>query len=49
MIVGTCVLTEEHHDVFHISGTCFGGRERGRRGRRKGGEREGKEQEEVKN
>ena len=51
VIVGACVLTEEHHDVFHINGTCDSGfevreggwmeeREGGEEGWRKG-EREG--------
>ena len=33
MVVGACVLTEKHHDVFHVTRTCdsgFGGRERRR-------------------
>ena len=34
VVVGACVLTEKHHDIFHVSGTCtcdsgFGGREGG--------------------
>ena len=44
MVMGACVVTEEHHVVFHVSGTCAsgfapkegergGGREGGRGGR----------------
>ena len=35
VIVGACVVTEEHHAVFHGSGTCasgFGPEEGGREG-----------------
>ena len=48
VIVGACVLTEKHHDVFHVSGTCdsgFGGREGGWVEGREGGE-EGRRKEE---
>ena len=51
VVVGACVLTQKHHDIFYVSGTCdsgFGGkeggwvegREGGEEGQRKG-EREG--------
>ena len=47
MIVGACVLTEEHHDVFHVSVLVIpvleGGKE-GRREGRRGGGREGGEE-----
>ena len=47
MVMGACVVTEEHHVVFHVSGTCAsgfapkegereGGREGGRGGREGG-------------
>ena len=55
VVVGACVLTEKHHDVFHVSGTCdsgLGGREEGwvegreggEEGRRKGEREEGMEE-----
>ena len=25
MVMGACVVTEEHHVVFHVSGTCASG------------------------
>ena len=25
MVMGACVVTEEHHVVFHVSGTCTSG------------------------
>ena len=54
MVMGACVVTEEHHVVFHVSGTCAsgfapkegereGGREEGREGGRKGGREGGRE------
>ena len=39
VVVGACALTERHHDVFHVSGTCFGKREGGWMEGREGGEK----------
>ena len=40
MVMGACVVTEEHHVVFHVSGTCASAfapkEERGREGEREG-------------
>ena len=39
MVIGACIVIEEHHVVFHVSGTCASGfppkegeRNRGRKG-----------------
>ena len=40
MVMGACVVTEEHHVVFHVSGTCasgFASKEGERAGGREGG------------
>ena len=40
MVMGACVVTEEHHVVFHVSGTCASGfvpKEGEREGGREGG------------
>ena len=40
MVMGACVVTEEHHVVFHVSRTCassFAPKEGERKGGRKGG------------